>query len=92
MGFPPNPGLRLRSVGEFSVGNCAPPSGRLSAESRRPGMSESETVPMDCELTPPKKLEFTPRIHEKERGSSVYKRILHFEKLFIIDFTQSATE
>lgn len=39
MGFPPNPGLRLRSVGEFSVGNCAPPSGRLSDEFRCPRMS-----------------------------------------------------
>ena len=49
-------------------------------------------LPTDCELTPPKKLEFTHTIHEKERGSSVYKRIFHFEKGFIIDFTQSATE
>lgn len=79
-------------MGEFSVGNCAPPSGRLSDEFRCPGMSESETVPTDCELTPPQKREFTHTIHEKERGSSVYKRILHFEKRFIIDFTQSATE
>ena len=63
-----------------------------SAEFRCPGVSKSETIPRDCELTQPKKLEFTHTIHEKERGSSVYKRILHFEKGFIIDFTQSATE